>query len=96
MVIDDAVLTKLEKLSMLDIDESKREQMKEDLGEIVNFVDNLSELDVSDIEATFSTIRGGTPLREDIVVDKKDIADSVLENSPYTEGRYFKVPKIIE
>jgi aspartyl-tRNA(Asn)/glutamyl-tRNA(Gln) amidotransferase subunit C len=94
--IDDSVLKKLEKLSMLEIDENKREKIKSELEGIVNFVENLNELDVSHIDATFTTLEGGTPLRDDAVVDNRALADSVLGNAPLSEGRYFKVPKIIE
>ena len=95
-VVDDAVLAKLEKLSMLNIADDKREQIKKELEDIVGFVENLNELDVSQIDATFSTIEGGTPLREDVVVDSRVIADKVLENSSHVSERYFEVPKIIE
>ena len=66
MTIDDNTIDKLAKLSSLEIDESKRESLKNELGDIINFVENLNEIDVSHIDATFSTVEGGTPLREDI------------------------------
>jgi len=95
-IVDDAVLAKLEKLSMLEISEDKKEQIKKELEDIVGFVENLNDLDVSNIDATFSTIQGGTPLREDVVVASREIADKILENSNHVHERYFEVPKIIE
>ncbi|HCD72693.1 MAG TPA: Asp-tRNA(Asn)/Glu-tRNA(Gln) amidotransferase subunit GatC, partial [Helicobacter sp.] len=42
MQIDDALLSKLERLSMIRIDDKKRTQTQEQLTEIVGFVENLS------------------------------------------------------
>lgn len=96
MNIDDAVLAKLSKLSNLKIDESKKESLKKELGDIVNFVENLNSIDVSDINATFTTLEGGSPLREDVLVQDPELADAILRNAPQKEGRFFLVPKIIE
>lgn len=96
MTIDDALLAKLSKLSNLNIDESKKEDLKKELGDIVNFVENLNDIDVSHIDATFTTLSGGTPLREDLVVNNPDLVSGILNNAPQKDGRFFVVPKIIE
>jgi aspartyl-tRNA(Asn)/glutamyl-tRNA(Gln) amidotransferase subunit C len=96
MKIDDALLTKLEKLSSLKISEDKREETIKEISQIVDFVENLSELDLSDKDASFSTIAGGTPFREDIPSNNPEIVKTILENAPKREGGFFVVPKIIE
>ena len=96
MIIDDKLLAKLEKLSSLKIDDTKKEEVKSQLSEILNFVDNLNSIDVSQIEATFTTLSGGTRLEEDIVVNQKEIANKILANAPKSENNFFIVPKIIE
>lgn len=96
MTIDDTLLQKLAKLSNLKIDESKKESLKEELGDIVTFVENLNDIDVSHIEATFTTLTGGTPLREDTVVNNPKIVEGILNNAPKRDERFFVVPKIIE
>lgn len=96
MNIDEKLLARLETLSSLNIDESKKEDMIKNLGEIVAFVENLNELDVSKIEATFTTLSGGTPMQEDEVVSNPEVAQSILKNAPKSEDGYFIVPKIIE
>ena len=68
MTVDDKLIDKLAKLSSLEIDASKKEHLKSELGDIINFVENLNEIDVSQIDATFTTVEGGTPLREDIAI----------------------------
>jgi aspartyl-tRNA(Asn)/glutamyl-tRNA(Gln) amidotransferase subunit C len=95
MVIDDNVLNKLQKLSALKIADENKEAMKSSLTDIVNFVENLNSVDISNVDATFSTIEGGSPMREDIPTNS-DVVESVLKNSPKSEDTFFIVPKIIE
>ena len=96
MKIDDTTIDKLAKLSSLAIDDDKKEQLKGELAEIVNFVENLNEIDVSGVNATFTTIEGGQPLREDILDANKDIATNIMSYAPKVEDNYFIVPQIIE
>ncbi len=96
MTIDDSTIDKLAKLSSLEIDESKRESLKNELGDIISFVENLNEIDVSHIDATFTTVEGGTPLREDVSSQDLEMSKQILSNAPKSEDGYFIVPKIIE
>lgn len=96
MKIDDVLLQKLEKLSSLRISDEKREGVINQLSEIVSFVENLNELDLNNEEATFTTVQGGTPFREDVPSVNPDIVKTILKHSPQSEDGFFVVPKIIE
>ena len=96
MKIDDNLLNRLEKLSMLQIDKTKREGIIKELSEIVNFVENLNELDLKSEEAAFVIIEGGTPLREDEPKNNKEVIETVLKNAPKSEDGFFIVPRIVE
>jgi aspartyl-tRNA(Asn)/glutamyl-tRNA(Gln) amidotransferase subunit C len=96
MIIDDQIIDKIAKLSSLQIDENEKESLKKELGDIVDFVEVLNDVDVSDVDATFTTIAGGTPYREDVPAQKEDFAEGILANAPKSEDGYFIVPKIIE
>ncbi len=96
MQIDDDVLAKLEKLSHLRIDKSKKEQVKEQLSGILNYIENLNELNTDALSATFSTLAGGTPLREDKPREQQSTAKEILSNAPQTKDDFFIVPAIIE
>lgn len=96
MNIDDKLLSRLEKLSSLKVDDSKKEEIEGQLSEIVNFVDNLNRLDVSHIDATFTTIEGGTPMRDDTPRSDTTLSEAVIKNAPKSENGFFIVPKIIE
>jgi aspartyl-tRNA(Asn)/glutamyl-tRNA(Gln) amidotransferase subunit C len=96
MIVDDKVIEKLAKLSSLEIDEGKKESLKEELANILTFVENLNDIDVSHVDATFTTLSGGTPFREDVVSQNEDFIQMALKNAPQSEDGYFVVPKIIE
>lgn len=95
MHINDQLLNKLEKLSSLKIGEDRRDEIKNQLSEIVNFVEVLNELDLSNNEAVVSMATGGTLLRDDSSY-QSDVIDEILKNSPQRDGKFFVVPKIIE
>jgi len=96
VIIDNTVLEKLEKLSMLKIAEEKREELAGQLTEILAYVENLSELDTEGLSPTFSTLSGGTPLRLDNPSTDIEVSKSLFSNAPKSENEFFIVPKIIE
>jgi len=96
MQVDDALLSRLEKLSHLKISDDKRDEIIEQLSEIVGFVDNLSELDTEGIDANFAMNDAATPLREDTPACNPQIHEEILKHAPKSADDFFIVPKIIE
>ena len=96
MKIDNELLANLEKLSALKIEDEKKEEIKSQLSDILTYIDNLNELDTSSLNASFSTLEGGTPLRDDVVEIDRDISKNILKNAPQSEDDFFVVPAIIE
>lgn len=96
MQVDEALLKKLEKLSYLQIADDKREEIINQMSEIVSFVDNLSELNTDGVDDTFAMNDNSTFLREDTPECNADINDDILKNAPKSADHFFIVPKIIE
>lgn len=96
MQIDIGVLEKLEKLSALKVDENKKDEIIHQLSSIVEYVENLNELNTDGLDASFSTLEGGTPMREDIALDKSEIGKKILSHAPQSEDDFFIVPAILE
>jgi aspartyl-tRNA(Asn)/glutamyl-tRNA(Gln) amidotransferase subunit C len=94
--IDNSTLEKLEKLSNLKISEDKRDEIIEQLSKILEYVESLNELDTSNLDSYFSTLSGGTPMREDTPKVDREIPKIILENAPNAEDDFFIVPAIIE
>lgn len=96
MKIDHSVLAKLEKLSHLRIDDSKKEEVMTQLTGILSYIENLNELDTESLSPSFSTLDGGTPLREDLPREVTSIASDILSHAPKARDDFFVVPAIIE
>ena len=96
MQIDHSILAKLEKLSHLHIDESKKDEVVAQLSEIVAYVDNIEELDTDHLDAAFSTLTGGAPLRKDTPKTDPDISSLILKHAASHADDFFIVPAIID
>jgi len=96
MKFDDAMLQRLEKLSMLRIEDSRREETVRELEKIVGFVEVLAELDTENLDPSFSTLEGGTPMREDTPDENPEVREIILQNAPDAKENCFVVPAIIE
>lgn len=96
MQIDDATLEKLEKLSHLRIAEEKREEVLSQLTEILAYVENLNELDTEALDSYFSTLEGGTPMREDLPANDPEVPRIILDHAPESRDDFFIVPAIID
>ncbi|BCD67825.1 Asp-tRNA(Asn)/Glu-tRNA(Gln) amidotransferase subunit GatC [Nitratiruptor sp. YY09-18] len=94
--IDEQLLQRLENLSMLQIDESHREKVLDDLNQFLAFVDVLDELDLDNIPPTFNVIDAQAPLRADEPHNDPTIAQKILSHAPKAIDQFFVVPKIIE
>lgn len=92
MQIDDELLGKLQRLAMIEIDDEHKEKVRENLSEILNFVENLNSIDTDSITVASNE---KTPLRDD-EPKQSTIAKEVLENAPSAQDGFFIVPKIIE
>lgn len=94
MQIDDKLLTHLEKLAMLKVDEAQRSEIQSHLSDILGFVDKLGDLDTTGVEATFALHENPAPLRADEPTNS-DVIEAVLKNAPQAQDGCFVVPKIV-
>ncbi len=93
MQIDDALLQRLEKLSMLEIKDEHKESVKGHLAEVLGFVENIFALETNNLKTDTHL---STPLREDELKSQPNIAKEILSHNKHSQDHYFVVPKIIE
>ncbi len=93
--IDSYLLKKLARLARLEISENKEKSLINDMNQIIEFVDQLNEVNTDDAIPLNSVTGHHLPLRKD-KVSEGDISDSVLKNAPEKTSGYFVVPKVIE
>jgi aspartyl-tRNA(Asn)/glutamyl-tRNA(Gln) amidotransferase subunit C len=82
-------------LARLDFKDSHLEKFTEQLGRILEYIENLNELNTDDIEPTFHVLELSTPLREDKVL-QLITSEEALQNAPEKVDDFFVVPKVIE
>ena len=95
MEVNDALVDKLAKLSMLHFDEAEKASIKKDLERMISFVEKLNELDTSGVAPLLHLSENINVLREDEV--KGSISrEEGLRNAALHDQQFFKVPKVIK
>jgi aspartyl-tRNA(Asn)/glutamyl-tRNA(Gln) amidotransferase subunit C len=81
-------------LARLDFSDEGEEKMADELGDILDYVDKLNELDTSGVPPMSHVLDVTDVSRPDEVESRID-RDQALESAPDTDGTYFRVPKVI-
>ncbi len=95
MNVDEALISKLEKLARLQLSEEEKTRITSDLSNILDMVAKMEELDTSKVEPLVYISEEVNVLREDVVQNQLDKA-TALKNAPEEDIDYFKVPKVID
>lgn len=95
MSVDTATVRHIAKLARIAVSDAEAEAIVPELNNILGWVEQLQEVDVSGIEPMTAVIPNHLRLREDIV-DDGGKRDEVLGNAPVAEHGFFAVPKVIE
>lgn len=95
MKIDNETVDKIAHLARLEFNDDAKEHIKTDMNNMLDFVDQLNELDTSEVAPLIYMSDEVNVLREDVV--KHDITQTeALKNAADHDSDYFKVPKMIE
>ena len=86
---------KVARLARIALPEDQVEPMTKELNGILNWIEQLAEVDVEGVEAMTSVVETSLPMRDDVITDG-NIQDKVLANAPRTEDGFFVVPKVVE
>ncbi|MEY3255640.1 MAG: Asp-tRNA(Asn)/Glu-tRNA(Gln) amidotransferase subunit GatC [Cyanobacteriota bacterium] len=93
-MIDREQVRKVANLARLELTAQEEEQFTLQLGSILEYVEQLGELDVSNVPPTTRAIDLSNVTREDKLQPYPD-RESILRSAPQQEGDFFKVPKIL-
>ena len=83
------------KLARLSLTEEEKELYSKQLSRILDYIDQLNEVNTSGIEPMTQPIPTVNVMRDDIVKPKPD-KHGLLLNAPQEEYGFFRVPKIGE
>ena len=95
MAVDNNTVKQVAFLARLKVDDSKVEQTKDEFNKILNWVEQLKEVNTDNVEPLVSVNDTKLPIREDEITDG-NLKTEVLKNAPMQEFGYFAVPKVVE
>lgn len=94
MAIDREQVRKVALLARLELTESEEEQFTTQLSSILEYFEQLSELDTEDVPPTTRAIETSNVTRLD-QLQPFDDKDALLKAAPEQEDQYFRVPQIL-
>ncbi|MBR1740671.1 MAG: Asp-tRNA(Asn)/Glu-tRNA(Gln) amidotransferase subunit GatC [Lachnospiraceae bacterium] len=93
-VISDETIEYVGILAKLELSEAEKEEAKQDMGRMLNYIDRLNELDTSAVEPMSHVFPVNNVFREDVVTNG-DGHEDTLKNAPERKEDAFEVPKTI-
>lgn len=93
-VISDETIEYVGILAKLELSDEEKERAKKDMGEMLDYIDKLNELDTSGVEPMSHVFPVHNMFREDVVTNGDGRA-ATLSNAPSEKDGGFKVPKTI-
>ena len=96
MLIDEKITLKIASLAKLELTDQEIKEYSKDLTNILKWMEELKEVDVSNVQPVTSVTKNELYEREDIAYKNTIEQEKILLNAPEKVGEYFTVPKVIE
>ena len=88
-------IEKIAELARLNLKPEEKKKLEKDLSAILDYVKTLEQLDTKNVEPTSHVLNLENVFRAD-EVKPSEVRDEALKHAPLTEGKFFKVPKVVE
>ena len=95
MSVDSDTVRRVAHLARVAVADDEVRALQGELNAILDFVEQLAEVDVSGVEPMTSVTPMALKMRGDEVTDG-GIPDAILQNAPAREDHFFLVPKVVE
>ena len=95
MKLDEKMVDKIAELSKLEFNDQEKSAILKDMNKMLEFVDQLKELDTDHVEPLIHMSSEVNVLREDEVVETIS-QEEALKNAPSKDSTYFKIPKVLD
>ena len=96
MLIDEKITLKIASLAKIELTDEEVKEYSKDLTNILKWMEELKEVDVSNVEPVTNVTKNELFEREDITSKNTIEQEKILLNAPEKIGKYFTVPKVIE
>ncbi|MGE0024972.1 MAG: Asp-tRNA(Asn)/Glu-tRNA(Gln) amidotransferase subunit GatC [Hyphomicrobium sp.] len=95
MHVDDKTVRRIARLARIKITGDEAQSLEGELSGILNWVEQLDEVDTAGIPPMTRVVAQELKKRADRVTDG-GIADAIVKNAPMVDDHYFVVPKVVE
>jgi len=95
MAIDAATVRKVAHLARIKTPDDRLEPLAGELNAIMDWIDQLNEVDVAGVEPMTSNVAQPLRLRDDVVTDGGKVG-AVLSNAPKAADGFYVVPKVVD
>ena len=85
----------LAQLSSLQLSDTEIDDLQKDIGNILGYVQQLSELDTAGVEPTYQVTDLENVWRDDVVIDDQVTREQLLSLSKESLNHQVKVPKVL-
>ena len=82
-------------LAKLELSPEEKERAKKDMGEMLDYIDKLNELDTEGVEPMSHVFPVNNVFREDVVTNGDD-RENMLKNAPEVKEGSYLVPKTVD
>ncbi|MCM1045917.1 MAG: Asp-tRNA(Asn)/Glu-tRNA(Gln) amidotransferase subunit GatC [Candidatus Gastranaerophilales bacterium] len=94
-MISDETIEYVGILAKLELSDEEREQAKKDMGNMLEYIGKLNELDTSGVEPMSHVFPVKNVFREDVVTNGDD-RENILKNAPGEKDGMFMAPRTFE
>lgn len=95
MALDTADVKRIARLARIAVPADEQSGLAKELNGLLDWVEQLKEVDTTGVEPMTSVVAVTLPMREDVVTDG-GVVEKVLANAPDRVLGYFAVPKVVE
>ncbi|MEP2829240.1 Asp-tRNA(Asn)/Glu-tRNA(Gln) amidotransferase subunit GatC [Parvibaculum sp.] len=95
MSVDQKTVRHIARLARIAVRDDELEALAKELNGILDWVEQLGEVDVTDVEPMTSAVAVAMKMRDD-VVKAENLQKEVTRNAPGAEDGFFVVPKVVE
>lgn len=93
--ITDETIEYVSILAKLELSQEEKRQAKADMNKMIGFIEQMNELDTSEVEPMSHSFSLQNVFREDVVTNIDD-SKQILHNAPEQKDNMFVVPKTID
>ena len=95
MEINCDTIKHLADLSNFSVSDTESKSLEKDLSEILNYISQLDEINVDEVEPTYQVFEMENVWRDDVIVEQEASREELLALSKEQKDNQIKVPKVL-